>query len=400
MLSASDLVGHIVGGYKLVELIGSGAMATVFKAHQLTLDRWVAVKILSYKDRSTLLRFKREARAIALLRHRNILIVYEYGEEGRWPYIAMEYVQGGALDNYLAKNILGWVQVVNLIIPVAEALHYAHRQGLIHRDVKPSNILLPEPDWPLLADFGLVKLPRSHEESSTGSGTSMGTPAYVAPEQARGIAIDHRADIYSLGVVLFEMIARRLPFNHTNPNKMMLAHITEPVPSPRTFNPDCPVVLEGIILKAMQKLPGDRYRNMAEMIVELKETVSSGQGGAASASLRRDLPSRPEAQLLLTDKNVSLPLPDKEKVIIGRSHRDLMADIDLGPYGAAQLGISRHHARLIWRQQQWFIDDLGSLNGTFVNHVQVKPGNPIPLDNGDVIRCSHMSFVFLLSSSE
>src|SRR5688572_17666023 len=137
MLSSNPL-GQILGGYKLVELIGSGAMATVFKAHQLILDRWVALKILHYKDNQALLRFQREARAIALLRHRNILIVYEYGEEG-WPYLAMEYVEGGALSAYLAKNKVDWARAVNLLIPVAEALHYAHQQGIIHRDVKPSN---------------------------------------------------------------------------------------------------------------------------------------------------------------------------------------------------------------------------------------------------------------------
>jgi serine/threonine-protein kinase len=407
MLPISDLVGHTIGEYKLVELIGSGVMATVFKAYQVALDRWVAIKILHSKEEDALFRFQREARAVALLRHRNILIVYEYGEEGDWPYIVMEYVQGGTLAESLAKNRIEWPRAVNLIIPVAEALQYAHQQNIIHRDVKPSNILLPEPDWPLLADFGLVKVPTRPGEIATRSGTSLGTPAYIAPEQARGVVVDHRADIYSLGVVLFEMIAGRIPFNHSNPNKLMLAHISEPAPSPRDFNPECPASLEEIILRALQKLPSERYKDMAEMIAALEKValsyktppVISAQAAVQPPPDQAATPARLAAQLLLTDRNVSLRLPDKDRVIIGRSHRDMIADVDLGPYEAAQLGISRHHARLTWRRPHWFIDDLGSLNGTFVNDVQVKPGNPVPLYNGDVIRCSHMNFVFVLPAA-
>jgi serine/threonine protein kinase len=406
MLSLSNPLGQILGGYKLVELIGSGAMATVYKAHQLTLDRWVALKILHYKDNQALLRFQREARAIALLRHRNILIVYEYGEEG-WPYIAMEYVEGGPLSAYLAKHKVDWSKAINLLIPVAEALHYAHRQGIIHRDVKPSNILLSDQEWPLLADFGLAKVLTGPDKPVTQSGASMGTPAYVAPEQARGLAIDQRADIYSLGVVLYEMVAGRLPFNYSNVNKMLLAHISEPVPPPRLFNPLAPVELEKIILKAMRKLPAERYQTMEQMVTALKEvaasTPTSAQAEAPPLSFDLSvddldrLPSQLEASLRLPAKDLTLPIPAKERVIIGRTHRDIVVDIDLGPYGGSQLGISRRHACLIWQNQRWSIDDLESLNGTFVNSIQVKPGRPVPLRDGDQIRCSRMSLVFLLS---
>jgi serine/threonine protein kinase len=381
-------------------------MATVFKAHQLTLDRWVALKLLHYKDNEALLRFQREARAIAQLRHRNILIVYEYGEEG-WPYIAMEYVERGALSAHLAKNKVDWSKAVNLLIPVAEALHYAHRQGIIHRDVKPSNILLSDQEWPLLADFGLAKVLTGLDKPVTQSGASMGTPAYVAPEQARGLAIDQRADIYSLGVVLYEMVAGRLPFNYSNVNKMLLAHISEPVPPPRLFNPQTPPELEKIILKAMRKLPAERYQNTEQMITALKEiaastsTLAQAEALPVSFDLSPDdldrLPSQFAASLRLPAKDLMLPIPAKERVIIGRTHRDMVADIDLGPHGGSQLGISRRHACLIWQNERWSIDDLDSLNGTYVNGIQVKPGHPVPLHEGDQIRCSRMSLVFLLS---
>jgi len=436
--STADLVGQTLGGYKLVETIGSGAMATVYKAFQPNLERWVAVKVLHYKEENSLVRFQREAKAIALLRHRNILIVYEYGEERSWPYIVMEYVQGGTLSDYMASHSIDWVRAVNIIIPVAEALAYAHKQGIVHRDVKPSNILLPQPDWPLLADFGLVKL-SSSGESVTRTGTSMGTPAYVAPEQARGAPIDARSDMYALGVLLFEMITARLPFDYSNPNKVLLAHISEPVPSPQRYAPDCPPALEQVIVKMMQKSPDDRYQDMDEIIKVLRDIMASSQerpsffgplsgtkplssAGLDTLDLRHDSPqsgskssSQPsppageigpsdaepelEAKILLTDKGVTLPVPDRDTVIIGRTHRNTLADVDLGSYGAAQMGISRHHARLTREGNQWHLDDLGSLNGTFVNDVQVKPGKPVPLKNGDVIRCSHMTFVFLISTN-
>jgi serine/threonine protein kinase len=455
MTSATDLVGHTLGAYELVEIVGSGAMATVFKAFQPTLDRWVAVKVLHYRDTGARIRFQREAKAIAKLRHRNILIVYEYGEAENWPYIVTEYVQGGALSDYLSDRPLPWPKTVSLIIPVAEALWHAHNQGIIHRDVKPANILLVEPDWPVLADFGLVKLPEA-EHDLTRTGTSLGTPAYVSPEQARADGLDHRADMYSLGVILFEMVTGRLPYDYSNPNRVLLAHISEPVPYPRTLNPDCPVELEKVIITLLQKQPDDRYDDLGEVIVALQNIASSETpvvprgsspvvvpSQAPPAAIRsgdqqtkkldplsatvlskpadpaeHQISSQPspaghgqvgtdsrtapkaEARIFLTDKKATVQIPEKEKVIIGRTFGNTVADIDLGPYGGAEMGISRHHARLTRQGRRWLIDDLSSLNGTFVNEVQVRSGRPVPLKNGDLIRCSHLSFIFLVSSGE
>ena len=424
MQSTADLLGKSFGKYRLVEEIGTGAMATVFKAYQDDLERWVAVKVLHYQEHKALIRFEREAKAIALLRHRNILIVHEYGQEESWPYIVMEYVEGGTLSNRLSDEPVNWTQTVNLLIPVADALHHAHQNNIIHRDVKPSNILLPQPDWPLLADFGLVKLPQRQQETITRTGMSLGTPAYVAPEQARGVEVDYRADMYALGVILFEMVTGRLPFIYTNPNKMLLAHISEQVPLPSQFNPNCPPTLETVILKALEKSPDKRFSNMAEMMGALQNVLASTLPQPVTkpetAPFPEELPPQEnakqlnavdtlpdpiplpstggQARILITDKNITLNVPEKDDVLIGRAHRNALVDIDLGPYGAAEVGVSRDHARLTRKDNgEWLIDDLESLNGTFVNGEKVEAGYPIALKNGDVVRCSHLSFVFLLT---
>ena len=426
----SVLIGTTIGSYQLGEVLGEGALATVYKAYQPSLNRWVAMKILHVNQKTMLARLKREAMAVAQLRHRNILMVYEYGEEDGQSYIVMEYVEGGTLEDYLQGEPMDWLKAVNLTIPIAEALHHAHEHGLIHRDVKPSNILMALNDWPLLADFGLVKV-KNLQESLTESDLAIGTPAYMAPEQALSKPVDPRTDMYSLGVILFQMVTGRLPFQHKNSNLMMYAHISKPVPSPSKFNSDFPPELEGIILTALQKSPDDRYADMQAMIGSLKMLtgastleipVASGKTPRTRplpdsppeslpypATETQDVPfefqkgisSKQSARILLPDKNVTIdlrnPNPGEDGLIIGRTHGNKQVDVDLGPYEAAQAGLSRQHARLIKQGQSWLIDDLGSLNGTRVNGTLVTPGLPVPLKNGDIIHCARISFVFLTS---
>jgi serine/threonine protein kinase len=311
---------------------------------------------------------------------------------------------------------MDWAQAVRLIMPVAEALHYAHQQGLIHRDIKPSNILMPRPDWPLLADFSLVKVHTS--QTITDIGVVMGTPAYIPPEQAGGEKVDHRADMYSLGVVMFEMITGRLPFDYENPHLLMMAHLSEPVPSPRQFNPACPPELEEIILTALRKDPAERCPDVQIMINALRYVLNVSTSAFPStvraSSDKLDRPSdtrhvalsrgptqgEAAAQIVLSAQNVTIDLPEPEKgsLVIGRTHRDTQVEIDLGPYGASEAGVSRQHARLTWQNGQWFIEDLGSLNGTYLNEVKLTPNTPALLKHKDVIRCSHLSFSFLTSA--
>lgn len=420
----TDLVGQTIGGYILHEAIGAGSLAVVYKAYQPDLERWIAVKVLHYKEDVSLVRFRREAKAVALLRHRNILIVNEYGEDGEWPYQVMEYVQGGTLKDRLTDAPMDWAKAVKLIIPIADALSYAHSQNIIHRDIKPSNILMAREDWPLLADFGMIKLIDS-DVALTRRGTVVGTPNYIAPEQARGGEIDYRVDIYALGVILFELVTGRLPFEHDNVNRILLAHLVDPPPSPRRLNPDCPMGLEQVILTAMKKAPEDRFDSMRAMINALQEVLASSQerptpyqGPGPGGDYRTDAldpakvdppreaaepaaaPSpRSTARLFLLDqrKTVLVPDLDQERFTIGRTHGETRADVDLNPFGAADQGVSRQHACLIRQDDAWLIDDLNSLNGTFVNDVRVTPGQPAPLQDGDTVSCSHLSFLFLIT---
>ena len=405
---STELVGKMLGQYRLDTVIGEGGLATVFKAYQASLERWVAVKVLDSDDRELLARFEQEAKTIAELQHRNILTVYDYGAESGWFYIAMEYVRQGTLENYLDGKPLDWGPAIELIIAIAEALDYAHRHGLIHRDIKPSNVLLPQPDWPLLADFGLVKVQNSDKEI-TGSDLVMGTAAYMSPEQAWGEPAEARSDIYSLGVVMFEMITGRLPFNHRSDAFLMNAHVSAEPPAPSKFNPDCPADLEAIILKTLAKSAGDRYPTMQMLIQALREVISnsfipaltSATPESKTGPLKDTSPAVPveqQARILVPDRGTTIDLPDPDEagLIIGRSHSKGQADIDLGPYSGLEKGVSRRHARLIQRDREWWIEDLDSLNHTYVQDKELKPGLPERLNNGSIIRCAQITLVFLI----
>jgi serine/threonine-protein kinase len=267
-----DLSGAIVGQYHIIEQVSKGSMATVYKAYQPNLDRYVAVKVLApelAESKGFIARFEREARAVARLRHRNILTVFDYGRQGDLFYLVMEYVSGGTLIERL-----GWPQdlayAVNIVSQVGDALAHAHRQGMIHRDVKPGNILMAEEDWPLLSDFGLAKMVEDSPQL-TASGASVGTPQYMSPEQAQGLAVDGRSDIYSLGAVLYETVTGRPPFGTDGRMAVILRHINEPITPPHTLRSDLPEEMERVILKALAKSPADRYQRMEEFLTNLRE---------------------------------------------------------------------------------------------------------------------------------
>jgi len=282
----STLVGHSLGRYHILEQLGEGGMATVYKAYDTRLEADVAVKVIRTEQLApsvlarALKRFEREAKALARLTHPNIIKVIDYGESEDRPYLVMEYLPGGTLKQRL-KDLgkpMPWQEAIHLILPVAHALDFAHRQGLVHRDVKPSNILTTADGEPMLSDFGIAKLLDLEETVDlTGTSVAVGTPEYMAPEQSTSKTVDQRADIYALGIVFYEMVAGRKPYVADTPLAVLIKHASEPLPRPKLFAPDLPDAVERVLLKALAKQPADRYQTMGEFAAAMEKTVSSVQ---------------------------------------------------------------------------------------------------------------------------
>src|SRR5918993_599579 len=286
------MIGEGQNGYKVIvpqtlldnrytrgELLGSGGMAEVYLAHDEVLDRDVALKVLTEKyveNEEFVERFRREARSAALLNHPNIVSVYDQGcsEDGTY-YIAMEYIPGGTLkDRVLGEGPLAPGAATELGLQVAQALGHAHEHGVIHRDIKSRNILLTEAGYAKVTDFGIARAATATTTTSR-SRLVLGTPGYISPEQAMGKPVDPRSDLYSLGVVLYEMLTGELPYGGESPLSMALKHVDEPLRSPREANPNVPASLDALTAKLLAKDPENRYASAVELADDL-ERVQSG----------------------------------------------------------------------------------------------------------------------------
>lgn len=258
---SSSLIGRTLGQYKIVESLGQGGMATVYIGYQESIDRRVAVKVLPPHpglDASFVERFQLEAKTIARLQHPHILPLYDYGQVDDIFYLVMAYIDGGTLEDRLASGPMSLREVERVLREMASALDFAHRQNIIHRDIKPANILLSSEGFSLLADFGIAKIAAEGGVDLTGTGV-VGTPAYMAPEQAQGLPFDHHVDIYALGVVVFQMLTGRQPFTAQTPMQVMLKVMQEPAPNVLSLTPALPEELGAVIDRALAKDPADRY---------------------------------------------------------------------------------------------------------------------------------------------
>jgi serine/threonine protein kinase len=277
-----DLVGKTLGTYTFERLLGHGGMGVVYLAQQTRPARRVAVKIVSpqfapnsqvYQE--FLVRFRREADVIARLEHVNIMPIYECGEQDGLTYLVMPYLTGGSLRDMLAsRGALPLSRVITYIDQAAAALDYAHSQGVIHRDLKPANFLLHADGRLVLADFGIARILDTHAsplQTLTATGSMLGTPEYMAPEMARGEAIDYRADIYELGIVLFQLLNGRAPFTGNTPYAIAIKHIQEPLPLLRLTNPSIPSTVDAVIQKATAKQREDRYTSATALAHALRQ---------------------------------------------------------------------------------------------------------------------------------
>jgi eukaryotic-like serine/threonine-protein kinase len=271
----SDLIGRTIGSHQIIEKIGQGGMAEVYRAYHAILGSFRAVKIMlpwMAQDTQFVERFRREALTHGGLRHPNIVPVYDAGEfEGR-PFIVMDYLTGGSLADRLRRGPLPPEEAAGLVAQVADALDYAHNHTppLVHRDVKPSNILLDDSGRPVLVDFGIAQA-MSTGPRLTHFGQSIGTPEYMSPEQSQGLSVDGRSDVYSLGIVLYEMVTGRVPFKGASITDVGYQVVNTPPPPPRQFNPNTPPYLESVIMRALAKRPEDRFQTAGEMAQALRD---------------------------------------------------------------------------------------------------------------------------------
>lgn len=360
-------------------------MATVYKAYDVTLDRHVAIKVMDAAmsgESDFIERFRREARVIARLDNPHIVPVYAFDEQNGQPYLVLKFIDGQTLGQRMKTSPLSKLEVLEIVTVVGEALQYAHKQGILHRDIKPSNVLIGKDGSIYLTDFGLARM---LEGSSSLTGDAIiGTPHYISPEQALNAeAIDERTDIYSFGVMIYEMVTGRVPFDADTAFEVIEDHIYTPPPPPTSVNPQLSREVEDVILKALAKKNSDRYEKVSDLVRAFQQVWMPQTGTKTFSS--STLESIPDAPVFLAENGTSFPLTS-DKAVIGRnsSTKNIVNDIDLTKFDTKKI-ISRRHAMIQRKNDQFLLYDLNSRNGTFVNGKRISSREPYVLQPGDVV---------------
>lgn len=401
----TTLIGQTINNrYRLESLLGDGGMGTVYRAYDVNLDRQVALKLMHAhfaRNEEFRQRLIQEARTAAQLDHPSVVRVYDFGDSEAGLFIAMEYVNGGSLRDHLRRlqrmaKFLPLAQSLQIGAHIADALDYAYQRGMVHRDIKPGNIMLKRltrPDEPgeqpfraLLTDFGLVKL---HEGAElTQSGATLGTPIYMSPEQCAGQPLDGRSDLYGLGVVLYELFTNHLPFNFQSLTEALAAHQRGEMPPPaRQYRTDLPPIIDSILAKCLAKQPDDRYESGAQMHDALMSAIVSLDGAPTQVMLREELDILEKVSEPPPGHELHIDTPGHPRSIVQLSQ----SIITLGRQADNEIvlpadGVSRHHARLQATALGWEVVDLGGINGTYLNDRRLRADDPTPILPGSSLR--------------
>jgi serine/threonine protein kinase len=393
-----SLVGQVFDGLEIIEEIGRGGMGVVYKARQESLDRHVAVKLLPAEhagDETRLARFQAEARTSARLVHKNIIQVFQVGRSVHGHYFTMELIDGHTLESLIEKGKIKIPGAVALTIVLAEAMHYAHSQGVVHRDLKPANILVDRNLRPVIMDFGIAKQ-AGRFAGLTPFGVIMGTPAYMSPEQAGQSPnqVGPQSDVYSLGAILYTMLTGRPPFDDDNPLRILLKVAGPDMPpSIRTTEPRVPERLEKICAKCMAKAPADRYpdaRSLARDLRRLHLNLVDGKSAFPAnrrASVSVEHGSRPSLILEAVDTGKRTRV--RGTALVGRtSNCDVVVRAS---------DVSKQHCRIMVGNAEVLVEDLGSFNGTFVNGQQIKRSS---LNDGDRLGIADHEFLLQIRRND
>jgi serine/threonine-protein kinase len=318
-------VGEKIGSYEIIEKLGQGGMATVYKAYQPTLDRYVAVKVLHpalKEDGNFRDRFEREAKLVARLRHQNIMAVYDYNTEGENPYLVMDFIEGDTLKARLKEGSLGIAMITHIVSSIGSALEYAHAQGLLHRDIKPSNIMIDHAGQVFLTDFGLARMAQA-SESTLSRDMMLGTPQYISPEQAMGDHnLDARTDIYSMGVVIYELVVGRVPYSADTPYAIVHDHIYTPLPLPTLVNPQVPEQIEAFLLKALAKDRRDRYGTIKESVMAFQTAVEQAGDSKFVKATKAQLRSQDEVRKIQEETRPGPPSSRPGSTVLSKAPSD------------------------------------------------------------------------------
>jgi len=323
-------VGENVGPYRIIEQLGQGGMATVFKAYHASLDRYVAIKVLHPafgEDPNFEARFGREARVVAKLEHINIVPIYDFAEHEKRPYLVMKFIEGSTLKATLDKGPLSSKEILRIVESVGSALAYAHKREVLHRDIKPSNVLVAADGQIYLADFGLARIAQLGESTLSGD-MIIGTPQYISPEQAMGLKdLDERTDLYSFGVMIYEMVVGKVPFNADTPFSVIHDHIYSPLPLPRVVNPQVPDQVERVLLKALAKERSDRYETVDQMVAAFKEAWSQADAQTRENSATRTAAGQTVPSMKPVSMSVESPRVDTSPAMIPTEPKTAQSDV-------------------------------------------------------------------------